>query len=847
MRMRLWENWIWLGLLLFSTHAFTQTTSLFITDQEGTPLEGVTVYSTIQEKHWYSDKEGKVSLRLANPKDSVILSYFGFETRSFSSRQLPRVIQLAPLWKDLTEVIVTGRRNDPLDQAIQEIALLSVQEIQLRQSNSTPEMLEQSGEVFVQRSQFGGGSPILRGFEANRIVLVIDGVRLNNAIYRSGHLQNAMTLAPQSLQRTEVILGPGSLLYGSDALGGVIHFRTKEVPLQLGGEEKVFRGEGGYQFASAARASTAYLQMGYGSSKWGGFTSLNASIFGDLRSGKNRPDEWPDFGERTYYVERVDGIDSILPNSNPEIQRLSGYSQLDLIQKVRFRPHAWLDVEGNFQFSTSSNIPRYDALTETRRGQPRFAEWYYGPQTRILSALTATHRRRNSFYDRARFQLSFQFVEEDRINRMFRDDWREINEEDVFVGGFTADFDRRLGRQKEWSIQYGGELQFNQVNSNARQENLVGGEEDVNLNTRYPGGENRFWQGGLYGLLRWVSRDSVLQLEGGVRYSFTRLLSRFSEQGPIEWPIEFLSGIRSFNQALTGSFGLHWQPGSGWSVHLLSATAFRAPNLDDSGKIRESGGFISVPNPDLQPENAWTNELRIQKSWAWNGHYLRIAGGAFYTRVEDLMTRTDYTLPNGDAFFVSRGDTLFVQANVNADQGRIWGGTTRLKWQLRHKIEATWTQTFTLGRKKLADPLSGSPLWVPLEHIPPLFGRLSLKWMPGAFRFEAALRYQGAKRLEDYGVLNIVYDDICGRQYVREGSSDNLENGLVRASSDPCGNPYHGLYAWTSADLYASWQPLPWIGLDLAVENALDTHYRTFSSGISAAGRNWKAGLRLSW
>ncbi len=845
--MRLWENWLWVSLLMISANAFTQATKLIVTDPQGIPLEGVTVYSLVQEKSWFTNEKGEAVFSLASPKDSLIVSFYGYETRRFSSAKLPREISLKPLFQDLEAVVVTGRRNDPLDQSMQQIRLLSRKAVQLRQSTSTPEMLEQSGEIFVQRSQFGGGSPILRGFEANRILLVVDGVRLNNAIYRSGHLQNAMTIAPRSLQQTEVILGPGSLLYGSDALGGVIHFRTQEAPLAWEDSEKVFRGEAGYQFASAARASTAYLHMAYGNSKWGGFTSISGSDFGDLRAGGNRPADWPEFGRRNFYVQRMEGIDSIVPNPDPEIQRFSGYSQLDLVQKVRFQPHAMLEVEGNFQLSTSTDIPRYDALTETRQGQPRFAEWYYGPQTRILSALTATHRRRNAFYDRARYQLSFQFVEEDRINRIFRDAWREINEEDVYVAGFTADFDRRLGKTRQWLLQYGAEAQFNQVHSDARRENVARGEEDFNLNTRYPGGGNRFWQGGLYGLLRWTSRDSVLQWEGGLRYSFTHSYSRFSEQGPIEWPAEFLEGIRSFNQAPTGSFGLHWRPGPGWSVHFLSATAFRAPNLDDSGKIRESGGFVTVPNPGLSPETAWTNELRLQKRWIWNGHQFSVAAGAFYTRVDDLMTRTDQTLPNGDSFFISRGDTLFVQSNVNADQGRIWGGSTRLEWRFQGTLDAQWAQTYTHGQKKLADPLSGESLWVPLEHIPPLFGRVGVRWTPAPFRLEAALRYQAAKRPADYGVVSIQYDDICGRQYVRAGSSDNLENGLIRHSTEPCISPYQGLYAWTTLDFYASWQPLGWLRLDLAVENILDKHYRTFSSGISAPGRNWKAGLTLNW
>ena len=80
----------------------------------------------------------------------------------------------------------------------------------------------------IQKSQLGGGSPIIRGFEANRVLLVVDGVRMNNAIYRSGHLQNALTVDANALEIVEVVFGPSSTIYGSDALGGVVHFYTKK-------------------------------------------------------------------------------------------------------------------------------------------------------------------------------------------------------------------------------------------------------------------------------------------------------------------------------------------------------------------------------------------------------------------------------------------------------------------------------------------------------------------------------------------------------------------------------------------------------------------------------------------
>lgn len=824
-----------------------QGLKVYVIDPSGIPLEGVSFFAQIQQKEWFSDPDGKVELDTSIRNDSLIIAAFGLETLRLPGSELEDTLVMRPLLETLDEVIVTGRRDDPVDQSIQAIRLISKKDIQFRQATSTPAVFEQSGSVFVQRSQLGGGSPILRGFEANRILLVVDGVRLNNAIYRSGHLQNSMTINAQALEQTEVILGPGSLLYGSDALGGVIHFRTQSPPPVTGTKGGTMTGQAGYQFGSAANSSVLHAQTMYSGQKWSGLMSATWSRFGDLRSGNKRPNAWPEFGKRNWFVQTIDGRDSVIANTDPNRQRFSGFEQLDLVQKLQFRPTRYLSLESNLQYSRSTNIPRYDALLETRNGHPRFAEWHYGPQTRLLAGITAKHAASNPFYDHARFQLSFQFVEEDRILRRFRDPWKEFNLEDVFVGGFTIDLDRSLDRRKQWMLNYGAEFQFNQVNSKAFREQIVEGERIFGINTRYPGEGSQLWQGGLYTLIRWHSIDSSLLLEGGLRYSFAQLHARFNNQGPIDWPGSFLAGIGSFNQAVTGSGGLRWSPGKGWSVFLHSASAFRAPNVDDFAKIRENNGFITVPNTDLRPEQAWTSELRVHKSWVWGRNRLVFSAGGFYTRIRNLITRGSFVLPNWDSFFVSRGDTLFVQANSNTDQGRIWGANATVEWHFQGWIAFTWTHTLTVGEKQVTVPFSGQPLWVPLEHIPPQFGRIALRILPGKFQIEAAVRYQGSKSVQDYGVVSIENDPNCGLIFNREGSPDNIEYGLIQSNVEPCGSPYQGLYGWATLDLYTSWQVTTKLSLNFAVENALDQHYRTFGSGISAPGRDVRVGARLAF
>src|SRR5215207_413905 len=130
--------------------------------------------------------------------------------------------------KNLDEIFIYSNKfAERKKNIVQKIDVVSAQRILQLNAQNTGDLLMNTGNVFVQKSQQGGSSPVIRGFEASRVLLVVDGIRMNNAIYRSGHLQNVITIDQNMLDGIEVLYGPGSTIYGSDALGGVVLFRTK--------------------------------------------------------------------------------------------------------------------------------------------------------------------------------------------------------------------------------------------------------------------------------------------------------------------------------------------------------------------------------------------------------------------------------------------------------------------------------------------------------------------------------------------------------------------------------------------------------------------------------------------
>ena len=235
--------------------------------------------------------------------------------------------------KALPDVVVFANKFPALSKNIVQKVDFITDKNAINQQANTGDILTQSGQVFVQKSQSGGGSPVIRGFEASRVLLMVDGVRLNNAIFRGGHLQNIITIDNMILDRVEVIYGPSSTLYGSDALGGVVNMFTKKPILTTTTNWKT-NANLIQRYASGQNENRTHLDVNIANNKWAYLTSFTYGSFGDMRQGANRSSTYPDFGKRSFYVVREAGADVVKVNEEVNVQKLSGYQQTDLLQKV---------------------------------------------------------------------------------------------------------------------------------------------------------------------------------------------------------------------------------------------------------------------------------------------------------------------------------------------------------------------------------------------------------------------------------------------------------------------------------------------------------------------------------
>ena len=213
-----------LSLLVYQTSVGQQITVL---DQEtGQPVENVALYNKDKSVSAISDAFGKADLGSFAENDSIFVQHSSYELCGYTWHEMVYGSGRVLLKRRnimMEEFVVSAVKvKEKKEETPYVIDVLGPEQLQTTAYQTSADILLESGNVMVQKSQGGGGSPILRGFEANKILLVVDGVRMNNAIYRSGHLQNSITIDNSILDRVEILFGPSSVIYGSDALGGVL-------------------------------------------------------------------------------------------------------------------------------------------------------------------------------------------------------------------------------------------------------------------------------------------------------------------------------------------------------------------------------------------------------------------------------------------------------------------------------------------------------------------------------------------------------------------------------------------------------------------------------------------------
>lgn len=799
-----------LGLFACLSYFLPAQVIVFQDSETKREVGGVKIVCLQTLRVWYADESDRVSVdSLKDCSSSFIVEAPGYETRSFTLEQLVewnyRVV-LRPKIFQLEGVTVERLPFSPaFIWSSRDVVVLEERAIQQMLPRTSAEVLEESGEVFVQKSQFGGGSPILRGFEANRILLVVDGVRMNTAIFRSGHLQNILSVDPYSLDNVTVLFGPASLQYGSDALGGAVILRTKEPVLSSEVGRSAFHGTAITTMLSAANAGIAHIDASFGRYRWAIMGSMTISVFDHLRQGKTRNPFYGTWGLRSWYSAFRRNRDTVVRNPWNYWQVPSGYRQMDWMVKVVYDTRLVSRHLLNVQFSTTTYVPRYDRLTLLQEnGYPRYAEWFYGPQQRLLIGYHTRFRFQRTLIDSAVGHIAYQYFEESRHTRGFGDPLRKRRYEKVDAVNVRVE---AYGSSSSLQFVTGAELVQNIVRSRAYGENIFSGNRHP-IPTRYPDGGSQMQWAAIFFLTRWTPSEFV-EVSGGIRWNGVTLTSRLEDTVFYRFPFR---KIEQNYATLTVASAVRWQPRSDLAMWSQFASGFRAPNVDDIAKIFDSKpGTVIMPNATLKPERTYTLDIGGE----WNISTMRVRLVAFRTLFRNAIVIRPGQWDGNDTIVYDGVPSQVVLPQNSKQPAWIQGIRGTVHLFLSKQWELIGSYTATRGWRGI-----GAGETQPLSHIPPPYGRIVLQGKFSQFQCRFAVQWNQWKPLKEY--------DLQGE--------DNPQYAT------PFGMP-----AWWIGSIAIEWQLSPNIILTGELENVFDVFYRTFASGISGAGRSLNISMRAVW
>ena len=794
-------------LLLTLFFGQVQAQTITIRDAEtGKALDQVTIMSSEPHVFAVTNADGQADLSEFKTAQAILFQSLGYQLRTLSYDEVVQLkfeVLLTPSDFELETVVVSATRwRQNTGDVPSEITVISGKDVQLQQPQTAADLLGISGKVFIQKSQQGGGSPMIRGFATNRLLCTVDGVRMNTAIFRGGNIQNVISLDPFAIERTEVLFGPGSVIYGSDAIGGVMSFQSLKAQLSLNNETLV-SGKADFRVSSANNERTGHFDVNVGWKKWAMLTSFSSFDFDHLMQGSNGPEDYL----RPFHVQRQDSADIVVYQEDERLQIPTAYSQKNFMQKLRFSPNKAWDLNYALHYSETSPYGRYDRHNRTRNGLPRHAEWNYGPQVWMMNHLQIEHSGSNAFYDQMNISLAYQNFEESRIDRAFQGDVRSTQTEQVAASSINLNFVRFLSKKN--TLSYGAEYVLNEVTSTGEELNINTGEQQVAA-ARYPQANWNTFGAFINSQHRF---NEKFLMQGGVRFTQYGIDATFS---PEFYDLPF-TRANSSNSALTANLGMVFRPSSSWVMSTNLSSAFRAPNVDDIGKVFDSEpGAVTVPNPDLEAETAYTADFSVGKVF---NERLKFDASVYYTFLDNAMVRRNFTLNGQDSILYS-GELSQVQAIQNAAQSQVYGVQASLELKLGAGFTFSSDFNYQVGEEELDDGSTSAS-----RHAAPWFGVSRFTYKAKDLTLQLFAQYQG----------EVAHEDLALEE---QGKTEIY-------AKDAEGNTYAP--AWCTINMRAMYQINENFSLSCGIENLDDQRYRPYSSGVSGAGRNFYSSLRINF
>jgi TonB-dependent heme/hemoglobin receptor len=498
----------------------------------------------------------------------------------------------------MDDVVVTASRiEESVFEAPQAVSTVSRKVIIERNYRTTPEALVYEPGVMVQKTAYGQGSPFIRGLTGKYVLILVDGVRLNNSTFRFGPNQYLSTIDPETIDRIEVVRGPGSVLYGSDAFGGVINIITRK----RHDFEQASNHQGGVNlvYGSADNEHTIRADGEGNLDSFGYWLGGGYRDFDDLEGGG-------DIGTQPY----------------------TGYNEYFANATLTYQPEKQRRLDFISQFTSQNDVPRTDKFINSDESQ------VFDPQARGFLSLQWDDNYKSSLTDRLQASASYQLSHEALERQKFNSTTVKNYDDRVHTLSLLLQADKALGYRN--LLTYGFEFYYDYVES-TRVDTVNG----VSAETRgnFPDG-SEYYMGGLY-LQDIYDISDTSTITAGIRYSAARAKATLQDFGELD---------ETYND-VTAS--LRWSGQVREDVRIFAGIAqgFRAPNLDDLVVLKSTNEGEDVPSPDLDSEQSINYELGTKLNGSqWQGTLV-----GFYSDYTNLIDRRPGTY-NGLDFIDDNGN-----------------------------------------------------------------------------------------------------------------------------------------------------------------------------------------------
>lgn len=637
-----------------------------------------------------------------------------------------------------------------------------------------PDALRESPGVQVQQTNAGHGTVILRGMTGNQVLVLVDGIRLNTATVRDGPNQTLSLIDPEQIERIEIIRGPGSALYGSDAMGGVVNIVTKRPTGQPSASASLM-------YASSDDGVRAHAEGSAGRQRIRARAGATVTRASDLDAGGEigvqRGTHYKSFGADAMLNVKLRGCNNLaLSAQGTDLRDVSRY---DRLVDFRFDAAVQSELQGSdaeFEFEPQTHlmgVARYDGTgcegILVRRG--------------IVAGLSEQREGRRQ-----------RSVDLNVAGDAFAAPTREYQRDDTRTRFITLFAEPRMPAGTD--IRIGGDLYHDVVSSFGYEEMIATGVrsplvrvagDDTVAAGRFPDGARSTSIGVYAHGARLVGSNS--RLLGGVRADRVQVRLRAGD--------DFGGDVDAASGNVSGQIGIESFLQGGFTLSVHAGQGFRAPNIYDLSTVSNVPGGIVLPNASVGPERSITYDATLRKA----GHRATIQAAVYATRITGFIDRIPGSYL-GDTLF--EGKRVFRAANVGS--ARIAGieiaGEGALSRRLTLRAQAFGT------RGSQTAPSGGHE---PVGRIPPISGSIALR--------------------SSFGMPN-------GESWVEigargAGSQSRLSSRDRRDSRIQEG----GTPGYSIAGVRGS-RRLSRMRLTAGAENLFDRGYRDHGSGIDSPGRH---------